>query len=243
MAFSKTWAPTLVDGRAGREGATEAWSVLRAGAGNVADTGATTIAMTQQAGATTDIWNALRRGFLVFDPTTTPLPAGAVVLGATLSLHCTTVSDAFSASICVSKATLAANNNVVAGDYAGTLAGGFTEYADRVLLSAMTGGVRSTWTLNAAGIAAVQAAYDASSPLYLGLLFNSDMDNSAPTWALSTTATASFASQNNGTAGNRPQLIITYRVGPGHAVVSLTTTLGSAGDTATCSLFTIEAWT
>lgn len=243
MAFSKTWAPTLVDGRAGREGATEGWASIRAGAGNVADTGATTIALVLDSHTTTDEWNALRRGFLVFDPTTTPLPAGSIVLGATLSLHCTSVTDEFSQSICVSKATLAANNNIVTGDYAGTLAGGFVEYADRVLLSAMTGGARSTWTLNAAGIAAVQAAFDASTALYLGLLYSADLDDDEPTWSSGVIANAAFASQNNGTAGNRPQLIITYRVGPGHAVASLTTTLGNSGDTVTCSIFTIELFT
>lgn len=237
------WQPTLVDGRAGREGASEAFATLISSNGNANDTTNANIVMRLQSAAGAGNWQAMRRGFLSFDPTDDPLPAGAIITAAVLSLHVTSPgTNNFTQSICVAKATLASSTGIAAADYQGTKAGGQTEWATRVTVASMSAGVRSSWTLNATALAVLQTASDGGNPFIAALYFSADLDATEPTWGMSLTDDVSLASQDSGTAANRPTLTVTYRIGPGHAVASLTGTLANTGDTVNCNFWNVEVF-
>jgi hypothetical protein len=238
-----TLNPTLVDGRAGREGAAESFATIISSNGNANDSANANIVMRLQSAVNPSEWQACRRGFLSFDPTDETLPDGAIITAAVLSISVTSPgTNSFTQSICVTKGTLANTSGIAAADYQGTKAGGQTEWASRVTVASMSAGVRSTWTLNAAGLAALETAFAGGSPYVLSLYFSGDLDATSPTWGSSLTDDVSLASNDTASPSARPQLIVTYRIGPGHAVASLTGTLANTGDTVNCSLFNIEVF-
>ena len=244
MSASVVWYPTNVDGRAGREGASESFATIIGSNGNANDSSNANIVMRLQSAATAGNWAAMRRGFFSFDPTDDALPAGAIITAVSLSLHCvSTGSNNFTQSMCLTKGTLASSTAIASADYQGTKAGGQTEYSSRVAVSALSAGARSTWTLNATGIAAVQAASDAATALVFALYFSADLDATEPTWGMSLTDDVSLAANDTGGTVNDPTLTVTYRIGPGHAVLSLTGTLANTGDTVNANFFNIEVWT
>jgi len=235
---SKVVKSQYMTGRAGREGANESWATNMAGAGNANASGLT---MRLQSTATTDQWQAVRRGFLSFNPLTDPFATGYIITAASLSLNIATKgTDTFAQSICLTSAIAAAPTaSVAVADYQGT-ASSKTEYGSRVTIASMANGVRSVWTLNAAGLAYLTAQVLASGPILLGLRYSGDVDSTAPTWVSAITDDLSITT----VAGAlEPQLIVTYRVGPGYAVASLTGTLANTGDTVNCNLWTVEVWT
>lgn len=219
-------------GRAGREGATESWATIIAGNGNA---NAGTLTPRLQSTATTDVWAAHRRSFATFTTATDPLPAGSIITAATISMLISTKgSDSFGQSMCIVEASTGAGN----ADYQNTAAFR-TEYTSRVTIASMASGVRSTWTFNAAGLTYLTAKYVAATSFSMGLRYSSDIDQSAPTWVSATTDDLSIA----GVGATGPEIVVTYRVGPGHAVVHLTGTLGNSADTVNANLWAVEVFT
>lgn len=227
---SKVLTVSSGKGTAGREGADEPFSTIIAGNGNAH---ASTITMRLQAIAA-NRWQALRRGFANFDPTAFALPSGYIISAAVLNVTPTSISaDTFVQSICLTNALLAQPLVGTANaDYEGT-ASYRTEYATRKTIASMSSGTAFDMTLNATGLSYVSTQYGTGNPIQLGFRWSCDVDQSDPGGALATQDVTLTVNS----------LTLTYRVGPGHAVVDLTGTLANSSDTVTCDYLTIEVWT
>lgn len=241
MSQSVTLNPTLVDGYAGREGADEVWGSMKVGGGNTNNSVSTAVTMRLQTTATTDHFQAMRRGFFSLDPTTLSIPTGYIITAVSLDLYCQSKADSFAQSLCVCSGTLASSTAIADSDYQGTNSN-VTEWATRKTIASLTTSAHNVWAFNAAGITAITAAIVGGTPIVLAFRFSGDVDNSAPTWSSGVTDDTVFSSQQDATSSRRPLLTITYRIGPGHGIVSLTGTLGNTGDSVTCSMWTIEVF-
>lgn len=227
---SKVLTVSSGKGTAGREGANESFATIIAGNGNAH---ASTITMRLQASAPGN-WQALRRGFANFDPTAFALPTGYIISAAVLNVTPTSIStDTFVQSICLTNALLASPLVGTANaDYEGT-ASYRTEYASRKTIASMVSGTAFNMTLNAAGVSYIDTQYGTGNPIQLGLRWSCDVDSSDPGGALATQDVTLTVNS----------LTLTYRVGPGHAVVDLTGTLANSADTVNCNLLVIEVFT
>lgn len=235
---SVTLEPTF-DGRCGREGANEAWGPI---IGNNGNASGTALAMRLATGASTPgTWGAMRRGLLRFNPGASPLPTGALVSAVTLNLFLNGKSDKFSQSFGICQGVIG-GGSVSNSDYEGTNSTR-TEWATRKTIASLTGSAYNAWTFNAAGIAAVQAAFTGSTTITMALRYSGDIDQSSPTntGVLNDVEDNTFNGVTAG--GGHPQLVVTYRIGPGHAVVSLTGTLGNSGDSLLANFWVVEVYT
>lgn len=232
---------TAADGRTGREGADESWATIIAGGGNAADHTAAGVTMRLQSSGTSNQWAALRRGVFLFDPA--PLPDGAIIQSGTLALYCTAKADTFLSSMVLTNAPVTAYTSIVAADYA-LLGGTKVEHGTaRITVASITAPGWVTWTLNAQALTTFQSLYESGNVFELGVYFDWDFDEVAPTWASSTTDDINFYARNGGTSSQWPTLTIVYRVGMGYATVVLTGQLGNSGDTVTADMFAVEVFT
>ena len=233
---------TAVDGRVGREGASESWATLIAGAGNVVDYAGTGVVMRLSATATLNLWAALRRGVFLFDPA--PLPAGAIIQGGSLSLYSnTTPSNNFLSNLVLTNAPVTAYTSLITADYALLHAQMVEHGTARVAVSSLIAATRFSFTLNAQALVTFQSLYDSGNVFELGLLFDWDFLSTTPVWVSGATDDITIISQNHATSANWPILTITYRVGKGHATVTLKGTLGNSGDTVTADMWAVEVFT
>lgn len=136
------------------------------------------------------------RGFAMWDLAT--IPSGSTVTGVTLALYGTAVSG--SGSVCLVSSTQA-SSTLATADYSRA---GSTEYASRIALSSWSTSGYNTFTLDATGIAAVQAAIGGT--FKTAFRHSSDLDNSSP--GGSAYAQASM-SEHTGTSQD-PVLTVTY---------------------------------
>lgn len=202
---------TAVDGYTSREllpdPPGESWATIRTSAGTGATSSSNTVGVITQANATTDTWQALRRGVVKFD--TSSLPDDAVITAAYIDLYCWAKHDALgSQKVNLVSATTAADTSLVAADYA-VANFGTTRFVDTDLtVLDLTANAYNRFTLNASGLSAISLTGVSS----FGLRFASDIDNSSPTWVAIQTAYAYFESRN---ATNKPTLTVTYSSGGG----------------------------
>lgn len=108
--------------------------------------------------------------------------------------------------LCLVGATPASDTTLVAADYATV---GSTLYSDTLYdVDSLSTPQLLTFDLNAAGLAALEAARLAGTKFCVAVRAESDRTNVEPTWAASQTMRVTFDSFNAATAGNRPQLIV-----------------------------------
>lgn len=233
---------SAVDGYAGREGASESWATLIAGAGNTADyTAETGYSMLLQSTATSGKWQGLRRMVFLFDPA--PLPTGAIITGGSLSLYANaTTARNFSSSFVLTNAPVTAYTSLIAADYALLHAAPVEHATARVTLASLTAGARFSFTLNAQALVTFNSLYQSGNVFELGMMFDWDFDGVSPTWQSAVTDDITIMMSEAGST-KWPILSITYRVGMGHATIALTGTKASAGDTLTADMWAVEVFT
>lgn len=232
---------SAVDGRVGREGASESWATLIAGNGNVVDYAAAGVTMRIQSTGTSNLWAALRRGVFLFDPVS--LPTGSIIQSGTLSLYPTAATDNFVSELVLGNAPVTAYTSLIAGDYQLLNAAKVEHGTARVAVASIVPGTRITFTLNAQALTTFQSLYESGNVFELGLYFDWDFDEVSPIWASSTTDDINFYAQNGGLTAQWPILTITYRVGMGYATVHLTGQLVNSGDTVTADMWAVEVFT
>lgn len=144
------------------------------------------------------------RGFLPIDISGL---ANAVVSAATLTL--TINGNAYNlsgGSLCLVGSTQASATALSTSDFSAV---GSTEFATRQSFASMSTNGTVTLTLNSAGLAALQAAINASATtFFLAIRTSQDLDNSAPS---SGNYSGTFMRSNeDATPANRPKLTVTY---------------------------------
>jgi hypothetical protein len=145
-------------------------------------------------------WN--NRNVFPFD--VTALPNGAIIVSATLNAYCNNYASVGTPdeNVYLTNGKQASCTAVADGDLGQPLSGGIELYADSPTAVTATGAY--TWTLNAAGLAAIQASL-ASGCVKFNLMGADDYNDVAPT---SDEYELIFDDWND---ANEPYLTITYR--------------------------------
>jgi len=194
-----------VDGRVRRTTSSESWATIRGGAGVTANDSAVSMSVEATASTTTDEYALLQRIFTLFD--ISAIPTGSVIKTVDYKLRGSSKVDNLGVSgYVVDSPAPASDTALVAGDYD---IGGWVDAAHSNVLAHATISTSSfnTWTLNAVGIALVQAALDSDGIVKLGLRLLNDLDNSAPTWSSGGNSSIIVQSAEG---ANPPQLVVTF---------------------------------
>ncbi len=228
-----------VDGAVARF-ADDTWSTKINGAGNVADDTNTRIDMTLSSQPTPDRWRNVSRGVLLFYIPDGPIPAGAIVESAKVSLEPQgTPNNNFNTSLTLTDSDPASDTGLASSDYQNGK--GTVEFTDtRVTFLSMTGGAKFEFDLNAAGIAALETAIAAQTVFKTGLRFSHDFDDIEPTWVNFVADLVLIWSSDNGNAALDPYLEVTFRIGPGSATVKVTGEKGNSADGITIDTWAVE---
>lgn len=203
---------TSVDGYAQRSVASETFTTIVNGAGTGSDDSATDQAVGYlRASTTSNQFNLINRGFMLFDSST--LTASATISSATFQLYATndaSQKNDFSTGLALSAATPASNTAIVNADY--NIANwGSTRFADTdQSLTGYTQNAYFTMTLNASGIAAISK----TSITKFGVRIAKDFDASAPAW-VSTNYSGLYCQFADG--ANDPTLNVTYTLPSGYS--------------------------
>jgi hypothetical protein len=230
-----TFTSPNTQGRSGREGANESFATIIAAAGNAS---ASSVTIILQSYTVSNEWQAVRRAFFVYNTALSPgpLPTGFIITSATLTITPSTLTtDYFTQSLCLTSAILANEATVANGDYLGTSASR-TEYAARKTYASLVDSTPFSFTFNATGLAYLTTKFTAGANVVLGVRWSSDIDQSSPTWQ-------SGVTQSVNQIASAAQLAVSYRIGPGNAIASITGTLGNSADTVTCNMFVLELFT
>lgn len=200
---------TSVDGvvyRNANSGGT--WADIRDGDGNGRDESSATVAgISITSYSETDKYITIRRSVFLFDITT--LPSEKTITAAVFSFKISSRQDTggWLPTFNIYSSNPATNNALVVADY-GTL--GTTPYCDIAVTYAQTSTGVLTFTLNAAGLAALNTAYAGSKIFKLGAReAKYDVANSAPVWAANKMVNISPRYAES-TEGNKPTLVISY---------------------------------
>jgi hypothetical protein len=184
----------------------------------------------------------LRRGVFLFD--STPLPPGSILQSANVSFHCNSIVDRnFSSSFVLGNAPVDSYTGLTAADYNRLHLAKVEHSDDRVTLASLTAGVRFDFDLNATAITTLQSTFVSGNAFELGLYFDWDFDEVAPTWQAGTLSDQIGIRGYQAGAPDWPILTVTYRIGRGYATVQLTGTLANGGDTVTADMFAVEVFT
>ncbi len=203
------------------------WAALVAGAGSAgAANGATFNLFSMRGDATAaNKYDILGRSILLFDVTV--IPSGAVIDSAVFSVYGQAKADALVATpnVNIYASAPASNTDVAAGDFDSI---GTTPYCDTPVTYAgfsVTG--YNAFTLNAAGLAALQTAADGDNIFKIGARnANYDVANSAPPYVAAAMSYIVVYAADTGGA-TLPKLVVTY-----HFDVTCTDGL-TLGDTTT----------
>lgn len=204
---------TTVDGYVRRGGSNEAWSTIRAGAGqttNTTSTGSSDYWAQLSASSTSNLFNALVRGFATFD--TSALGSSATISSAILSLWGFDKRSAMGVtSVHVAGATMSSNNNLATADFANVARTSFGS----LTISGMSTTAYNDITLNSSGITNISKTGITNFSTQLDV----DINNTTPTWVSfdSTYVAFRFADQTGTT--NDPKLTITYTTSAGRTVI------------------------
>ena len=195
---------TSVDGYVARD-IEAAWSTIRAGAGTVVDDATTVGDMTRISyGQLSSQYTFLGRTPFLFD--TSSIGSGQSVSSATFEVYVTATDNTIgNLSFVLVASTPASNTGLVAADYSQT---GATALSDTVAVNDITTNAYNTWTLNAAGLAAINT----TGITKLALVFENDRSNTEPSppagsGAITTKIAGDFAG-----SANEPKLTVTYAV-------------------------------
>lgn len=185
----------------------ESWATIRTSTGNIASDSATTMGL----GITTDVnanqYKSLSRVVLLFD--TSAIPDEATINSATVELYANSKANSFSedwATVVVAS-TPASNTALATGDYLQT---GSTALSGTVATSAITTSAYNTWTLNAAGLAAISK----TGVTKLALVLDRDRSDSEPAHQTSKDHSVVFQTSDN---TNKPKLVVSYTGSDGYA--------------------------
>jgi len=184
---------------------TNSFSDFVLGDGTEAQTGLEAGSVLFTSDTTENMWNTFHRLVFIFD--TSDLPNDCTIDSATLVIKCTAKSDAlsFTPDVAVYGATTLSDTNVVAADYQ-TVAS--TVFSNVIAYGDITAGQNQTFTLNAAGLAAISKTGKTKFCLRNA---NCDVANSAPSWASSVSSAISFSQSGSIT---KPVLTVNYTEAP-----------------------------
>jgi len=195
---------TSVDGDVTRGGPGEAWNTIQGAATGVAaasNAGDIESGWGTAGGANT--WGMLVRGFLLFD--TSVIPDTATVISATVRVFGTTKQDERpwgDLTWNVYSSGPATNTTLVIADYNKV---GTTPFATPITYAAYDDGGWNTFTLNAAGLAAIDVAsitrFGTREATY-------DAPDIVPTWSASDVARIIFQSADG---ANAPELVVVFQ--------------------------------
>lgn len=199
---------TTVDGWAGHDIAGtvgDTWATIRGAAGSFSNDTNTSLNLGfLAAGTGSGKWNYAQRGISLFN--TTIIPLGATIVSATLEYYIVAKTVTLAGqSIVIVGSTPASNVAIANGDYAQLAA---VAFCTPVTLASLTVGAYNTFTLNAAGLAAITLG----GITKLGSRLESDRANAEPSWG-SVQEAGADADSAEGT--NKPKLTITYTLPPG----------------------------
>ena len=179
-----------VDGYAERGGASESWSTLRAGAGNINDDSGNLLIVHVISTGTTDKWQGIRRSFLLFkidweilgDPT---------IISAALTIVPATITQEFGGKLVVCEVAPASNTAIAASDYLNVSDTVLSDYID---ISNLVSGAPARFTLNSTGRELIETQHADDGVAKLGIRLDWDLDDNEPTWVASKTDLVSFSS-------------------------------------------------
>ena len=155
---------TSVDGWVGRNSVDQTFTNLRAGAGTIATDNDTEIPVQTVASTTTDQFQNMLRGIVLFD--TSSIPDADVISAATLGLNLSSkLTDLGDTDIQVVASTPASNTALANSDY-GNL--GSTTFGATGNISGLTLDVYTDVSLNASGISAISKTGVSKFGLRLG---------------------------------------------------------------------------
>ena len=229
-----------VDGYTERGGASEAFSSICTLAANIAnDTANTHLFKIMCTGGPAGTWQGCGRFHMLFHPDDLDIafPPGAIASAMRVKVYINTKHDDFGTDSLVVTATNPASDTSINQAVHVTVTA--AKLSDEIAMSGISSASWVTLTLNAAGIAAVQAAFDASGPAKLCLRYVADVDQVPPAWSAGhyeqlPVSTASSA--------NDPVLEIDFRIGAGYATVKITAQKTNAGDVVTADTFALEVF-
>jgi hypothetical protein len=197
-----------VDGRAGRQGASQSWASIR-GTGNYASDNVTnSLAIFIDSTASTNEWENISRMFTLFN---TADIGTDTISSATLSIY--PQSNGFSTfgshtlQVGVSTSSTATTTAIAAGDYAGT--NSTIDLATRVNVASITTGAYADFRFNATGLAQINKSGISKFSLRIGM----DIDN-APSWENNKEGGVNVYQAEQGGAGttNDPKLVVEHSV-------------------------------
>lgn len=195
---------TSVDGHTVRSGVSESWATIIAGAGTAAqDSQASVSAPRFSSAAITDEWLNILRAHTLFD--TSSMPDTDVISSGTYTITSTATSphDNFSQSVALISTSPVSNTALAAGDH---LSMGTTDFAARIAVGAWATSGDNIFTLNAAGLAAI----DATGITKFGMDMSGSVDAIVPTWSASIFALATTTWADTAGTGSDPKLIVVH---------------------------------
>jgi hypothetical protein len=218
---------SIYDGYAQRTSANSVWSDLRDGNGTSVNTGATTFNVGWTTGTTTDRYNNIYRGIVNF-PTTTGnhIPAGAQIVGATVTLAKSTLSETYSTDPGYNVIIVHGGENTfspAAATYqdvgaAGTPNGGgaFAKWSgNKTMESGWSNNTDNVFTLNSTALAALPNRSAGQTEWNLGVVVEeTECDGGTPPWESSVSYTLNIHSNDSATASYRPLLTLNYELQP-----------------------------
>lgn len=199
---------TTVDGRVGRQGATQTWASIHDGAGTYVTTGtpANQYIPFIDATATTDQWENLTRAFYLFD---TSAVSSDTISSATFSVYpAVTPVDTFvtnTNTVALTSSSPAADNTLTTADYNQV---GTTDFATRKAVTAFTTGAYKDYSLNASGLSNIDGAGISKFALRIGR----DIDNS-PSWESNKEAAPNLYWADQTGTTNDPKLVVEHAAG------------------------------
>ncbi len=200
-----TGGASTYDGYVTRSGVAITWADVRTGVGTTqVQTGNTTVFYAMDTATTTDRWSYMTRGIFGFD--TSAILPHHVINSATVSFKCFTKSEGVSGtgseedlvldSVTPDSDTVIDNLDYNIADWGGS------RLADDVTQASVSGGNWFTFTLNAAG----KAAINKGGITFFGGRCGADIDDSEPTW--SSNATSEIVVSSEADAGDEPYLTL-----------------------------------
>lgn len=191
------------DGHCSRNGVTESWATIIAGAGTLSnDSGDNEYVCYMLYNGSN--WIYLRRGIFMFD--TSSIPDTDEVSAGTFSIYVTTNDDEHSQSISLVLSNPASDTALVAADF-GTFT--MTKQAADVAQSSISTSQYNDWTLNATG----RGNVNKTGLTKFGLVFSGDADSSEPPGVANSSAIICDMNEKAGT-GTDPKLVITHAAAP-----------------------------
>ena len=188
---------------------TETYANIRAAAGDAASSGQSQSWASYLYGSpTTDKFQEFRRAIFSFD--TSALTASATVSAAGFSIYATAKSNGEGApAYGITGGTLVSNVAIAAGDFDGFAS---DRWASDIAYASVNTGARTTWTLNAAGIAGISLT--SYTVIYLRDAW--DIDNSfGGVWMDHTYTGVQMYGVASGDTNYEPALTVTYTTGGG----------------------------